>query len=233
MFYATETKRAAVGPVRANFASVRFLSRAYVIGLSMIALVGVALLSLGQWNKLAKQNEAETAARVLMPAIRFVEVLALERGVYNQVLVSKETGLDQARELVADRVAATDLVFQETLQELAALSPAASAGILQNVLAARRIVRSARAEADSKWKYPDKVAPDISRKVVAKFVEARGSIEKGLDEATRLITDNNSDLGLMIEISRVSNDLREMAGQRSTLLSRYAGTLQRFDVAEW
>ena len=46
--------------------------------------------------------------------------MALERGVYNQVIVSTDMPLSAKQEIVAERVSATNAVFDETVRKLSA-----------------------------------------------------------------------------------------------------------------
>src|ERR1700749_2356735 len=85
------------------------------------ALSGAALLYEQQRSRLTRIDEAKALVRFVGQASRFVEAMALERGTYNQFLVSASQGSREPDMLVRPRVAMTDAVFSDTDAVLSSL----------------------------------------------------------------------------------------------------------------
>ena len=69
----------------------------------------------------------------------------------------------------------------------------------------------------------------MTPKIVQGFMTAGGFIDEALLSAEKAISEREPRIGIIIKNPRLANDLREVAGQRSTILSRYAGTGIRLD----
>jgi len=211
---------------------IRSVALAYMAGMGLIALSGSAVVAYKEWRHLATVDEAEALVRVIGSANRFIEAMALERGVYNQIVVSRDTAPEEKQRLIAERVAVTDGIFDETLTGLSHLQLADARGLSEPVAEARRIVTSARARTDAVWQGTSlESATGAAQALVSEFVRASGVLDQTLIRLERALSERDPRLGLMMSVSRLSNDLRDAAGQRSTILSRYAGTQQRIDVA--
>jgi hypothetical protein len=72
-------------------------------------------------TRLARLDEARSLVQVIGQLSRFVEAMALERGAYNQLLVSSELQSGQVEALVNPRVTMTDDIFRDTETALATL----------------------------------------------------------------------------------------------------------------
>src|ERR1700754_620889 len=90
----------------------------YVVGVTVIATVASTTLAWREWDHLAAIENTEKLIRVIGAANRFVEAMALERGVYNQVIVSVDDSPEVKRRLVRERNAFTDKVFDDTFAAL-------------------------------------------------------------------------------------------------------------------
>jgi hypothetical protein len=199
--------------------------------MGLFAAAGAAAISYQEWQRLSAVDEAEALVSIIGSANRFVEVMALERGVYNQVIVSRADWKEKQR-LVSERIAETDGVFDATLTGLAALPASQAAPLRTPVAEARRIVTAARAQADEVWQAGvTEHSPNAARALVSEFVKAAGVLDGTMIRLERALAEKDPRLGLLIGVSRLSNEMREAAGQRSTLLSRYAGTMQKHDAA--
>lgn len=211
---------------------IRTLAFGYMTGSGLIVLAAVGLVCVQSWNKFAEVREAEQLVSSLKPAVRFVETLALERGVYNQVLVSKETGYDESRRLVHERVNATDTLFSETFSQVDQIRGELGTRIAGRIHSAQDLIDKARAAADPIWMDESQTSMEAAATLVGQYAAAGNLIREAIDLAGVALSRSDTTLEQMIEISTLSNDIREIAGQRSTLLSRYAGTLKPFSVPD-
>jgi diguanylate cyclase (GGDEF)-like protein len=209
---------------------IRTIALLLSTGLAVVTLSGMALLYGQQHSRLARLDEARALVQVVGHVSRFVEAMALERGVYNQLLVSSEIRLEEVKAAVVPRVTMTDDVFQKTETSLAALPPKLSRPIGALIQKAKSEVRIGRAELESGLSRPyspERMATTTA--VLSRFVAAGGLIDEALLKAESAVTEREPRVGLIIKNPRVANEMREAAGQRSTLLSRFVGTGIRLD----
>jgi len=100
---------------------IRTIGFLLTASIAVITLSGMAALYNQQRSRLARLDEAESLVKVIGHVSRFVEALALERGAYNQILISAETRPEQIEALVGPRVTMTDGIFVDTEEALSAL----------------------------------------------------------------------------------------------------------------
>ena len=209
---------------------IRTIALLLSAGIAGVTLSGMALLYGQQHSRLARLDEARALVQVIGHASRFVEAMALERGVYNQLLVSSEIRPEEVEALVGPRVTMTDDVFQKTETSLSALPSKLSQPIGALIQRAKSEVRIGRAELESglaRPYSPERMATTTA--VLSRFVAAGGLIDEALLKAESAVTEREPRVGLIIKNPRVANEMREAAGQRSTLLSRFVGTGIRLD----
>jgi diguanylate cyclase (GGDEF)-like protein len=209
---------------------IRTIALLLLAGIGGVTLSGMAVLYDQQRSRLAQLDEARALVQVIGHVSRFVEVMALERGVYNQLLVSSEIHPGEVEALVGPRVTMTDDVFRDTEAALSALPLKLGEPIGAYIRKAKSEVRIGRTELErglAQSSASERVA--TSTAVLADFVAAGGFIDDALLRAEREVTDREPRVGLIIKNPRVANEMREAAGQRSTLLSRFAGTGIRLD----
>jgi diguanylate cyclase (GGDEF)-like protein/PAS domain S-box-containing protein len=210
---------------------IRAVALSYMTGAGLLVAVASGTLAYHEWDRLAAVREAESLVEVIGAANQFVETMALERGVYNQVIVSPTGHPETKQRLVTERVNATDAVFQQAFATLDSF-PAAKAGRFKEPIdEARLLVGKARARGDEAWRSETLDRTEAARAVLADFVSAGQVLDTAMIRLERAVADINPRLGLMLSASRLSNEMREAAGQRSTILSRYAGTGQKLDPA--
>ena len=130
---------------------IRSVTLAYMAGIGLIALSGSAVVAFKEWSRLEAVEEAGALVGAIGSANRFVEAMALERGVYNQVVVSRDAGRAEKQRLITERVALTDSIFDQTFTSLAKLPLSERHALSDPVLEARQIVTAARAQADQVW----------------------------------------------------------------------------------
>lgn len=209
---------------------IRTIALLLSAGIAVVTLSGMALLYGQQHSRLARLDEARALVQVIGHASRFVEAMALERGVYNQLLVSSEIRPEEVEAVVVPRVTMTDDVFKNTETSLSALPSKLSQPIGALIQRAKSEVRIGRAELESglaRPYSPERMATTTA--VLSRFVAAGGLIDEALLQAERAVTEREPRVGLIIKNPRVANEMREAAGQRSTILSRFVGTGIRLD----
>jgi diguanylate cyclase (GGDEF)-like protein len=217
-------------PVGGMLMRIRAIAVLLTTGIAVVTLSGMALLYDQQCTKLVRLGEAKSLVQVIGQASRFVEAMALERGAYNQILVSPEMEPGQFEALIKPRVRMTDDVFRDTEAALASLPAKLRGRIGTEIRKAKSLVYFGRDEFQSGLALSsssERVAATTA--VVSRFLEAGGSIDEALLKAEREVTEREPRVGLIIKNPRVANEMREAAGQRSTILSRFAGTGIRLD----
>jgi diguanylate cyclase (GGDEF)-like protein len=209
---------------------IRTIALLLTAGIGVVTLSGMAALYEQQRSRLTQIDEARDLVHVIGHVSRFVEALALERGVYNQILVSSEIKPGEVEALVGPRVIMTNGVFRDTESALSALPSNLSEPINAFVQKAKSEVHIGRAELENglaQHSASDRIAK--TTRVFSRFVTAAGFIDEALLRAEGAVTDRAPRIGLIIKNPRVANEMREAAGQRSTILSGFVGTGIRLD----
>ena len=210
---------------------VRSIVIAYLIGIAVLAVVGAAIVSYGQWMRLADLDQASKLVTAIGKANRFTEAIALERGVYNRVLQSDQS-IEEKRRLFEPRRATTDAILNELIAQIETF-PADETILLRGpVLGARELVLGARAKSERIWRDPENARnADVFRPVAADFSAAIDHLDRATIRLERELSDKDPRLGIMIGLGRLANEMRDAAGRRAIMLSRYVGTLEQQDRA--
>ena len=209
---------------------IRNIALLLLTSIGFLTLSGMALLFDQQHTRLERLDEAKFLVLVIGNASRFVEAMALERGLYNQLLVSPEMQPGQIEALIRPRVSMTDDVFRDTEVALSALPLMLSEPIGNLIQKARSEVNIGRIELAnglSRPLSPERLATTDA--VLSRFFAAARLVDEALLVAEREVTGREPRTGIIIKNPRVANEMREAAGQRSTILSRFAGTGIKLD----
>jgi diguanylate cyclase (GGDEF)-like protein len=209
---------------------IRNIALLLLTSIGFLTLSGMALLFDQQHTRLERLDEAKFLVLVIGNASRFVEAMALERGLYNQLLVSPEMQPGQIEALIRPRVSMTDDVFRDTEVALSALPLMLSEPIGNLIQKARSEVNIGRIELAnglSRPLPPERLATTDA--VLSRFFAAARLVDEALLVAEREVTGREPRTGIIIKNPRVANEMREAAGQRSTILSRFAGTGIKLD----
>lgn len=209
---------------------IRNIALLLLASIGLVTLSGMAALFDQQGARLERLDEAKSLVLMIGQASRFVEAMALERGLYNQLLVSPEIQPGDIEAFVQQRVSMTDDVFRDTEVALSALPLTLSEPIGNLIQTAKSAVNSGRtgfANGLVRPFSPERlVATDA---MLSRFLSAGRLIDEALLIAERDVTDREPRTGLIIKNPRLANEMREAAGQRSTILSRFAGTGIKLD----
>jgi diguanylate cyclase (GGDEF)-like protein len=204
---------------------IRNVALLLLASIGFVTLSGMALLFNQQHRRLEHLDEAKSFVVMIGSASRFVEAMALERGTYNQLLVSPELPPDEINAFVRPRVAMTDDVFRDTEVALSALPMTPSEPIRNLIQKAKLEVSIGRTELAnglSRPLSPERIATTDA--VLSRFFAAGRLVDDALLIAEREVTGREPRVGIIVKNPRVANEMREAAGQRSTILSRFAGT---------
>jgi diguanylate cyclase (GGDEF)-like protein len=209
---------------------IRTIALLLLASIAFAALSGVAVLFDQQRMRLERLDEAESLVLMIGHASRFVEAMALERGTYNQLLVSPGIKPGEIDALASPRVTMTDDVFRDTELALSALTQSVSEPIRKLIQMAKSEVSIGRIELANGLARP--LSPErlaTTDAVLSRFFAAGRLLDEALLIAEREVTRREPRTGLIIKNPRLANEMREAAGQRSTILSRYAGTGIKLD----
>jgi diguanylate cyclase (GGDEF)-like protein len=209
---------------------IRNIALLLLASIGFLTLSGMAVLFDQQHTRLERLDEAKFLVLMIGNASRFVEAMALERGLYNQLLVSPEMQPGQIEALVRPRVSMTDDVFRDTEVALSALPLMLSepiGNLIQKAKSEVNIGRIELANGLSRPLSPERLATTDA--VLSRFFAAARLVDEALLVAEREVTGREPRTGIIIKNPRVANEMREAAGQRSTILSRFAGTGIKLD----
>src|ERR1700722_16466063 len=96
---------------------IRTIALLLLASVGLVTLSGMAVLFNQQRARLERLDQVKSLVLTIGKGSRFIEAMALERGLYNQLLISPETQPGEIDSLVGPRVAGTDDVFRDTEDE--------------------------------------------------------------------------------------------------------------------
>ncbi len=197
------------------------LNYAFVAGLGLVALASSAYVCLGAWTRLHDVAEGRELVGVLSPTVKFVDQLARERGAYSAALVFRPGSHPGAFAAIEARQKETDALFAITLAAARSLPSDLAANIVSPIEQARNDIEDARLEV-APFLAPDaKSTPEEISRLIARFRSVGAEVDRALAVTERRLSALDPALGLNLEVSRLSNDIREDASQRSMLLALY------------
>jgi methyl-accepting chemotaxis protein len=185
-----------------------------------------------EWQRWSQADEARQLVGVLGEIARFNERLALERGSYNQLLLSDSAEQAPIRASAEANRKATEAVAGRITGAVAAL-PADKRAVLDQALQPTiRQLEGARAAADSEIAKPlkerdEQAAKSFQKAIIA--VVAQNAKTLGMIEID--ITRENPEVARSVPVVSLAMELRDIGGSRSIWFSQYAGAKQRFSPA--
>lgn len=200
---------------------VRSLFVSCMAAVGLVAAGSSSFIAWQEWQRWSQAEEARQLVEVLGEIARFNERLALERGSYNQLLLSDTAEQQPILAPAEANRKATEAVTERITQAVAAL-PADKRTVLEQVLQPTlRQLEATRAAADREIAKPLKERDDQAAKsfqksiiaVVAQNAKTLGTIE--ID-----VTRKNPDIARAVPVVSLAMELRDIGGSRSIWFSQ-------------
>ncbi|MDF9794578.1 UNVERIFIED_ORG: methyl-accepting chemotaxis protein [Methylobacterium sp. SuP10 SLI 274] len=211
---------------------VRNLFVSCMASVGLVTAGSSSFIAWQEWQRWSQADEARQLVGVLGEIARFNERLALERGSYNQLLLSDSAEQAPIRASAEANRKATEAVAGRITGAVAAL-PADKRAVLDQALQPTiRQLEGARAAADSEIAKPlkdrdEQAAKSFQKAIIA--VVAQNSKTLGMIEID--ITRENPEVARSVPVVSLAMELRDIGGSRSIWFSQYAGAKQRFSPA--
>ncbi len=211
---------------------VRSLFVSCVATVGLVAASASSFIAWQEWQRWSQTREARQLVEVLGEISRFNERLALERGSYNQLLVTDSAEHPPIRAAAAANRQATETVTERMMGAVARVDAGTRATLEGDLRGTLRRLQEVRAEADREIAKPLKERDAQAAKtfqgatieIVAQGARMLGTIEIG-------IAQRSSEIARAVPVVSLAMDLRDVGGGRSVYLSQYAGLRQAFSPA--
>jgi len=185
--------------------------------------VGSGMTAYDAWRRMSAADEAAVSVRALGAATRIGEMLALERGIINQMVITDGTPSADLMRTVQEKKRATDAVIQETKTQAAGLSEPFGARAMQHVGTVERLLDEARREVEGAVGRPKDARAEAARKYVKVISDVAALADSAIAEIENDLAATAPEIGQVAVTARLSLDLRDFGGRRSALLSQYVG----------
>ena len=212
---------------------VRSLFVSCVSTLGLVAAGSSSFIAWQEWQRWSQAHEARQLVEVLAEVSRFNERLALERGSYNQILVTDVSGHAPLLAPAAANRKATQDAADRMTEALARVDAGAARAKLEDDL--KRVVQelqAARALADREA--PKTLAerdPQVAKTFQATTIGILGQGARMLGTLELNVAQQNAEIARAVPVVSLAMDLRDVGGSRSVFLSQYAGSRQQLTPA--
>ena len=202
--------------------------------LSFIAALGLAALAIGvyQWSYAIRQVGEARQGRALVdfltPAMKFSEALALERTQYFTALNGKPASAVEDSKAIAQRARETDARLAESFAAAGELPEPLRDEVDDALNRAKDILLGARLDADPLIDHralPASVAAETLR---LRYWASDDADDRALIAVEHRLLAIDSWFVLRVELLRLADDFRDLAGDRSELLTQFAATGRQF-----
>ena len=211
---------------------VRSLFVSCMATVGLVAAGSSSFIAWQEWERWSQAREARRLVEVLGEISRFNERLALERGSFNQLLITDTAEQPPLRAAAEANRKATEAVTARMLEAVAGVEAGTRTALETALLPTVRQLETVRAAADGEITKPLKERDEQAAKtfqkaiigIVAQGAKTLGTIE--IDVARR-----SPDIARAVPVVSLAMDLRDIGGGRSAWFTQYAGTKQRFAPA--
>lgn len=202
----------------------------FLLSISLIGAVAVAagvIFAAGEWRKWDQASTAKALMQVLANLAYLNERLSVERGDYNQLLLS------EAAASTKPNVTRTNESLAAIGASKAELSAADAALVDETFEKIANAVKKGRAQADGEITKPlAQRTPQAATRYVSEVTTLLGDISRLSDVLELRISNNNAEIGRLAGLARFSLMLRDIGGRRSTMLTTHFGNKKPFTPAQ-
>jgi methyl-accepting chemotaxis protein len=208
---------------------IRTLYAGGILIMTLLAIASASWIALGQFQQLKHARSAQGIAQVMNAASRYVELMSIERGRHSQMLVANDAASETTIKGLKEAMASTDRTVLSIRAAISSLDAADRGDAFNLIEKAESSLLANRKNSEQNYTLPrDKRAPNIAVSMVSEFVKSTEIINQILREQEVLLFDKQPSVARITQIARISNDLRNTVGQRSTFISQYVGNGKAF-----
>jgi methyl-accepting chemotaxis protein len=208
---------------------IRTLYAGGILTMALLAIASASWIAIGQFQQLQYARSAQGIAQVMNAASRYVELISIERGRHSQMLVANDAASEVTIKALKEAIAATDMTVSSIRAAISNLDASDRGDALNLIEKAESSLLANRKNSEQNYTLPrDKRAPNIAVSMVSEFVKSTEIINQILREQEVLLFDKKPGVARIAQIARISNDLRNVIGQRSTFITQYVGNPKAF-----
>jgi methyl-accepting chemotaxis protein len=198
-------------------------------GVGMFAVAASTWTVLTYWKSYQSAQSAAGIVRTMSAASRYIEKMSVERGTHSQLLIAATTPTEKSLAGLRQVIAETDAVIEEVQRSSASLSPDLNAVVKVSLEQLSRHVASTRAMSESEYLKPKDQRPaDIGPTIVREASKSSDAAKKLLDDLEVSLFSLEPSVARIMSVAKLSNDLRDTMGRRSTFITQYVGSGARF-----
>jgi methyl-accepting chemotaxis protein len=194
-----------------------------------IAIGGSLMLAAQDWHRWQSAILARQLVEALVPLSQLNERLGLERGMNNQVLVTEAAASASERDQVRKTREETDANLADFAKRFAVL-PASIASAVQKPFDALVVgLDRERNRAQAEFAKPRaERTPNIAADYVAAVMVMGDAVSSMMSQLEVELAAQQPSIARLTGVARLSIDLRDFAGRRSTWAAQYVGSRKPF-----
>ncbi len=200
-----------------------------MLAIGAVVGTGGSIIAHRQFAILRDATETTKLVEALSAAGQFLEQISIERGLHSQLLISDSAATEESRQPLMAQQSKTDQVLSDIRRGIDLLAGELHANTSSELQDARQRVTTSRKNSETEYfKSKSSRSASVAPDTVRAFSEANNSIHKLMAAIENRLGRIDPEMSRIIHISRLSNDLRDATGRRSTFVSQYIGSGTRF-----
>ncbi|WP_341991098.1 methyl-accepting chemotaxis protein [Azorhizobium sp. AG788] len=187
------------------------------------------MFAVGEWRNWQSATTAQALMQVFANLAYVNERYSVERGDYNQMLLGEAAATPAMIETAKRNTGRTDEVLAASQTFAAALGASDRAAVEGPIAAAAKNMRQLR---DTAWPQMQKPRAERDPQVVARYVPEATEVLQAIAKISSALelraSNENTSIGRLASLARISAAMRDTAGRRSTMLTTYLGSGKKF-----
>jgi methyl-accepting chemotaxis protein len=194
-----------------------------------LAVVGAGIVAYGQWAQLRDAVAAQRFAVAIGESAKYLERISVERGRHSQLVIARTIATPEALRALVIAQAETDGVIAGIREAALRLDNPERDDVMRKLGQAIDQVASARAASQREYLRDFSLRPsDVGPALVRDFTKSADIIHDIIRGIDMRLFETHPGVGRIMHAARYANDLRDASGRRSTFLTQYVGSGQRF-----
>ncbi len=197
--------------------------------LGAVSLAGGVMFAVGEWRQWHAAVRAQSLMQVFANLAYVNERYSVERGDFNQILLGEAAASPALIETAKRNIGRTDEFLTAAQTLAAALNASDRAAIEGKITAAAKALRDLR---DKAWPQTMKPRAERDPQVVSRYVPEATDVLISIGKISAALelraSDEDTSIGRLASLARISAAMRDTAGRRSTMLTTYLSSGKKF-----
>jgi methyl-accepting chemotaxis protein len=197
--------------------------------LAAVIMTAVGWIATGYYRDYQNAVTARQLSVAMGAVTNYLERASVERGRHSQLLVAATLPTPDALKALNEAKAATDQVLLSIKDSFLLLPHQDQLPMLAKLDEAVEKVKTARNLSQTEYSKPaDQRPPNTASLIVSEFSKGNNVVHEMVRYLDSRVFETHPGVARIMQTSRISNELRDATGRRSTFISQYVGSGRAF-----